>query len=160
MQIIYAPSLREIKDIMITNSTLGYDIALCECLDSAGGGANIEILFLPFCDTKEDYNKKFLDSIKHCNIKRISSLKEGIDSSFLVSDISNIVYAYSLFCKRPSILFLNGFDEAKFGNDKLDLLLNTCVYCAYSHKELRNIIQANMDRKIGFIEHFLASDIA
>ncbi|MDA3967595.1 hypothetical protein [Helicobacter sp. WB40] len=38
MQIIYAPSLREIKDIMITNSTLGYDIALCECLDSAGGG--------------------------------------------------------------------------------------------------------------------------
>lgn len=40
MQIIYAPSIREIKDNIITNSTLGYDIALCECLDSAGGGRN------------------------------------------------------------------------------------------------------------------------
>lgn len=160
MQIIYAPSLREIKDSMVTNAMLGYDIALCECLDSAGGGAKLEILFLPFCGTPKEYNEIFLESLKHCNIRRISSLKEGIDSSFLVSDFSNIVYAYSLFCKRPSILYLNGFDEAKFGNDRLDLLLNTCVYCAYNQKELRNIIQANMDRKISFIEHFLTSDIA
>ena len=124
-----------------------------------GGGAKLEILFLPFCNSSEKYNEKFLDSLRHCNIRRISSLKDGIDSSFLVSDFSNIVYAYSLFCRRPSILFLNGFDEAKFGNDRLDLLLNTCIYCAYSQKELKNIINANMDRKIGFIEHFLTSDI-
>lgn len=159
MKVVYAPSARKIKGNIITNATLAYDVFACESMISAGGGANIEVLYLSHKDTDEEYNKLFLDATKSCNVKTIEFLSDALDSSYLVTDVSNIVYAYSLFCKKPSILLLLGYDNAQFGNDRLDLLLKNCVYCAYSLKELNTILTSNMNDKINTIKNFVESDI-
>lgn len=132
MQIIYAPSVRQLQDALHCNAMCGYDIQILEALLQT----RAKICYLPHKDTPDVINQIILDSV---NATRVNSLCE-VKSDALVSDTSNIVFEYAFLCKKPSIIALNGIVGIDFSDDRLHMLLQDIAYFAYSLKELRGLV--------------------
>lgn len=121
-----------------------------------------KILYLPHSDTSKQYTKKVLSVIEDSRLKGIKDIKQAAKCDVLITDVSNLVLSFSLFYKKPSILFLSGFTGLDFGEDKLFKLLDKISFTCYSLKDLKDTLenlQTTSAKKEQNIIDFLKGDL-
>ncbi len=157
MKILYAPMEHQALDLISVNVICGYDMLV---LDSLLQCNFIEqILYLPH---KKSISELALvrKALKNDKISVIKSLNKAKDSDVLVTDLSNIAFAYSLFYKKPSIYFLPGFTGVAFEGqkDRFFMLMGNFAYFCHSLQGLREMLEeipSLWEKKQPMLQQFL-----
>ena len=121
-----------------------------------------KILYLPHSKSNKQYTKKILNAVDDKRLKEIKDIKQASKCDVLVTDVSNLAFSFSLFYKKPSILFLSGFTSLDFGEDRLYKLLENLAYPCYSLSDLKEVLvnlKITSEQKEKKIQEFLEGDL-
>ncbi|RAX57502.1 hypothetical protein CCZ01_05830 [Helicobacter monodelphidis] len=124
MNVLYAPSYRLAEGFITDNVMQGYDLQvlenICEVLEQQRIPG--KALFLVPEQTPKEQTEATLLGLDGYPIEKIDSLQEAKDCFCMVTDYSNVSYAFAFFYKKPVIFFLPAFLHIDARSDQFAVL--------------------------------------